>query len=158
MYKKEHLLVAKIASKNSLKKELNCIAYRGDKVVATDSFRMMEVPVEDGVALEKPDLRIASSAKMPAGYLMVDEPLGLELKDADKYPDTDVVMKSSAEGEFVTFNVNGKLFGELLMQMAKLNNFGQVTVKVPTTPYKAIMLESKFGDLTAKGLMMPMNR
>jgi len=163
MYTKNHLLVAKIASKSLIKPELACIAYYGDKVVATDSFRMLEVPVEGGVALEKPELRLASSAKMPAGFVKVDEPLGIKPVNAGKYPDMDLVKKIHNEGEFVTINVNGKLFGELLMQMAKLNKYNKVTLRVPITAYRAIMLEAPMGkiinsDIKATGLMMPMNK
>lgn len=162
MYTKDHLLVAKIASKNLIKPELACIAYYGDKVVATDTFRMLEIPVEGGVALKEPDLRLASSAKMPAGILKVAEPLGVKPVDAGDYPKMDYVKKIHNEGEFVTVNVNGKLFGELLTQMAKLNRYGKVTLRVPLTAHKAIMLEAPMGDINsdikATGLMMPLKK
>ena len=160
MYTKDHLLTAKIASKSLIKPELACIAYYGDKVIATDSFRMLEIPVVDGVALEKPDLRIASSAKMPAGFVKVDEPLGMKPTSAGEYPDTAFVTKRMNEGEFVTLKVNGKLFGELLMQMAKLNKYGTITMRVPMATQSAILLEAPMGDINsgikATGLMMPM--
>jgi len=162
MYTKDHLLTAKIASKTSVKLELTCIAYYGDKVIATDSYRMLEIPVEDGVALDKPDLRIASSAKMPHGFITVDEPLGVKLPNAGEYPDINSVMKTMREGEFTTISVNGKLFGELLMQMAKVNESGKVTLRVPVAPEKAIILEAPIGkvtsDIKATGLMMPLNK
>jgi len=162
MYTKDHLLTAKIASKSLIKSELACIAYYGDKVIATDTFRMLEVPVEGGVALKEPDLRLASSAKMPAGFLKVEDPLGMKPVNAGKYPDMDLVKKIHNEGKIVTINVNGKLFGELLTQMAKLNRYGKVTLRVPMAEYKAIMLEAPMGDINsdikAKGLMMPLNK
>ena len=162
MYTKDHLLTAKIASKSVIKPELACIAYYGDKVIATDSFRMLEVPVEGGVALKEPDLRLASSAKMPAGFLKVEDPLGMKPVNAGKYPDMDLVKKIHNEGKIVTINVNGKLFGELLTQMAKLNRYGKVTLRVPMAEYKAIMLEAPMGDINrdikATGLMMPLNK
>jgi len=162
MYTKDHLLTAKIASKSLIKPELACIAYYGDKVVATDTYRMLEIPVEGGVALKEPDLRLASSAKMPAGFLKVEDPLGMKPANAGEYPSMDYVMKTHNEGEFVTVNVNGKLFGELLTQMAKLNKYNKVTLRVPMTAYKAIILEAPMGninsDIKATGLMMPLNK
>lgn len=165
MYTKQHLLVAKIASKSFIKPELACIAYYGDKVIATDTFRMLEIPVEDGVALAEPDLRLASSAKMPVGFLKVDEPLGVKPRSAGKFPDTTFVTKKMSEGEFITLKVNGKLFGELLTQMSKLNKYGTVTMRVPIveleTANRAILLEAPMGDinkgLKATGLMMPIH-
>jgi len=162
MYTKDHLLVAKIASKSLIKPELACIAYYGDRVIATDSFRMMEVPVVDGVALKEPELRLASSAKMPAGVLKVEEPLGVKPTNAGEYPSMEYVMKTHNQGEFVTLKVNGKLFGELLTQMAKLNKYGTVILRVPVMAGRAIMLEAPMGDIKsdikATGLMMPMMR
>ena len=162
MYTKDHLITAKIASKSLIKSELACIAYCGDKVIATDTFRMLEVPVEGGLALKEPDLRLASSAKMPAGFIKVEDPLGMKPVNEGKYPDMDLVKKIHNEGKFVTINVNGKLFGELLTQMAKLNRYEKVTLRVPTAEYKAIMLEAPMGDINsdikATGLMMPLNK
>lgn len=121
---------------------------------------MLEIPVIDGVALEEPDLRIASSAKMPHGVIGVDEPLGVKPVGAGKYPDVNQVTKKMNEGEFVTLKINGKLFGELLMQMAKLNKYGTITMRVPMEKERAILLEAPMGDIKsgikATGLMMPM--
>jgi hypothetical protein len=46
--------------------------------------------------------------------------------------------------------------------MAKLNRYGKVTLRVPITAYRAIMLEAPMGDINsnikATGLMMPLNK
>lgn len=157
MYTKENLLVAKIAAKKSVKPELNCIAYYGNRTVATDSFRLMEVPTEEGEAETKPTMCLADTAKMPPTVLKVYEPLGYRV--AGTYPDIDQVLKEDKNEEYVEVSVNGKLFGELLIQMSKLNKFGQVKMRVPKTKYKAIRLEAPYlKDKPARGLMMPMNK
>lgn len=156
MYTKENLLVNKIAAKKSVKPELNCIAFYKNRTVATDSFRLMEVPTKDDVELaDDIDMRLADTVKMPAGHVAIDEPIGYRV--AGTYPDVDTVMERSGQGEFIELNLNGKLFGELLVQMSKMNKYGKVTVKVPTEKGRAIMLEAPYlKDKPAKGLMMPM--
>ena len=162
MITKENLLVAKIAAKKSIKPELGCIAFYGDRTVATDSFRLMEVPVTDGVALDEPILMLADTVKIPKGYVGIDEPNGYRV--AANYPDVDVVMNRDEETEYVELSVNGVMFGELLQQMGKLNKFAQVRLKIPVEKLKAIRLEADCAHLPksdtrkARGLMMPMNR
>lgn len=162
MITKENLLVAKIASKKSIKPEMNCIAFYGDRTIATDSFRLMEVPVKDGEKYDEPILMLADTVKMPAGMVGLEEPTGYRV--AAKYPDVDRVIDGDAGVEYVEFSINGKMFGELLTQMGKLNKFQQIHVRVPTTPYRAIHLEAKCDHLPkndkrkARGLIMPMNK
>lgn len=162
MITKENLLVAKIAAKKSIKPEMNCIAFYGDRTIATDSFRLLEVPVINGEKYEEPIMMLADTVKIPKGMIGIEEPTGYRV--AGKYPDVDRVIDGDKHLEYVEVSINGKMLGELLSQMGKLNKFCTVKMKIPTTPYRAIQLEAKCDHLPknderkARGLMMPMNK
>jgi hypothetical protein len=162
MITKENLLVAKIVSKSPIKEELKCIAFYGDRTVATDSFRLMEVPVSAGEKLAEPILMLADTVKIPKGFVGIEEPNGFKIDKT--YPDIDVIMNNDTDIEYVELSINGAIFGELLTQMGKLNKFKEVKVRVPLTKYKAIRLEAKCDHLPknderkARGLIMPMNK
>ena len=165
MYTKENLLVAKFASKNSIKSELRCIAYFGDKTVATDSFRLLEVPTptdEDGtepVAFTVPQLREANSAKMPAGTIAVSDPLGYDDKlDGSVYPKYEQIMPKYDDDDVITIKFDAKLLGEMLMQMAKLSKRKHVTIKVPKNQGRPILIEADYRGKTARGIVMPLNQ
>lgn len=162
MITKENLLVAKIAAKKSIKPEMKCIAFYGDRTIATDTFRLMEVPVKEGEKYDEPILMLADTVTIPKGMEGMEEPTGYRV--AAKYPDVDRVIDGDKHLEYVEVSINGKMFGELLTQMGKLNKFCTVKIKVPTTPYRAIHLEAKCDHLPksderkARGLIMPMNK
>lgn len=162
MIKKENLLCAKIASKNSIKPELKCIAFYGDRTVATDSFRLIEIPVACGKKQKEPILMYADTVKIPKGQIGIEEPAGQIVHG--RYPDVDVVMDRDADIEFVTISVNGALLGELLTQMSKLNKFRRVTMHIPMERLRAIKLEAECDHIPkddkrkARGLIMPMSK
>lgn len=158
MITKENLLVAKMADKKNTRPELQCIAFYGDRTIATDSYRMLDVPVKDGVKYDEPILMLADTVKIPAGMLGIEEPTGYRV--AVKYPDVDKIMGDD-KGGYREVKVNAKLFGELLTQMSKLTKRSVVTIRIPNKDNVAIKIEATCMHLLesdkrkAIGLLMP---
>lgn len=171
MYTKLNLLPAKVASKGAIKRELNCVAFYGDRTVATDSFRALEVEA-GGEKLEKPELYqsdMVKTVKLKNGETM-HEPEKHGLKNmADEvgvYPDVlQIIDQAEKREDYVEISINGRLLGEMLLLMAKANAYEQVKMRVPTGKKLPVYL---YTDQTAKrgkneskkmrGLVMPMNR
>jgi len=133
MYTKHNLLPTKITSKLNLKPELASVAFYGNRTIATDSFRLLEVSAfgdaHEPVIIHKEQLK---SFKPDKKQLQFSESDINATPITDRmYPDVDKIMKEDADEDYTTVTVNGALFGELLMQMAKMNRSGVVTIKVP---------------------------
>lgn len=167
MYNKHHLEVGKIASKSSIKPELQSIAFFGDKVLATDSFRAIEYTVPQGERLEKP---VMLNAKLVRKRVKMDKYEELSVEDIRRvarleptegtYPEVEKIMKDSQKNECITISVNGRYLAEIASLLCGFNKFDQVVLKIPTQQGKPILLEAKGkeGDMEGRGLIMPMNR
>lgn len=171
MYNKLNLLPAKVASRGAIKRELNCVAFYGDRTVATDTFRALEVEA-DGEKLDKPELYpsgLVKAVKLKAGEEM-HEPSAHGLNDVSddvgEYPDVlQIIDRVERDDDCVEVSINGRLLGEMLTLMAKANAYEQVKMRVPKGTGRAVYL---YTDATAKtgknkakkmrGLCMPMNR
>ena len=69
-------------------------------------------------------------------------------------------MSDAEKNECITVSVNGHYMADLLKQLSNFNKFAQVVIKIPTAPGRPILLEakSKEGEISGRGLVMPMNR
>ena len=163
MYTKLNIEVGKVASKSSIKPELGCVAFYGDRTIATDSFRLLEVSAkgEDSERLEKPvlynynllkALGIKKSDEFEEGRINHD---GVQPVDAE-YPDIDHVFKSADGLEYQEIHVNGQYLKELLSVLEQLNSFKKVTLKIPTIPGRAMLIEAEGKEQRGRGLLMPM--
>lgn len=180
MYTKHNLLPIKITAPNQIKPELASVAFYGNRTIATDSFRLLEVSAF-GEAHE-PTLMLRDTLKTyklktyktEKGQIKftekdIEEKTGHNLSEQatapfGMYPDVDKIMSESPDEEYATIKVNGALFGELLSQMAKMNKFSMVEIKIPTQKkYSPIHVYTnshkphEAENQTAHGLMMPIN-
>lgn len=171
MYTKLNQLAAKFASRYGLKEELRSVAFFGNRTIATDSFRLLEVsakPDKDGNLPDahEPKLIIADAIKK----LKLKKSDELTLTDIEKqtgvpanphitYPDVDIIINNAAKNDECTeLTVNGRLLGELLIAMSKGNAVEAVTLRVPHGPARPIYAYTKLGEQKMRGLCMPMNK
>jgi hypothetical protein len=180
MYTDKNLLPLKIVQRNnSIKPELASVAFYGNRTVATDSFRLMEVSAfgeaEPVRTVHRDKLKFVKIKKGEMiGSDKIEEQALQPLNPHGTYPDIDIVLREDKGVEYATIKVNGHMLGELLQQMAKMNKFGHVELNVPIdSPYKAIRItagshegswEGEPGSRMfipkqrARGLMMPLSK
>lgn len=172
-YNRHNLAVAKFASKSTIRPEMSCVAFYGNRTLATDSFRLVEVSA-DGEAHDI-SLRYAHDVKArKVGKYERIELDGLQAFDVtpmlgDRYPDVTQVMKSQFENsdEYVTVKVNGAYLAEIAKTLADMSYCGQVTMQVPIENERCaravrLFAEAKTGKReqvtqTARALLMPIN-
>lgn len=170
MYNQNNLLPLKVVSKTSIKNELQCVAFYGNRTIATDSFRLMEVSSVGESEAHEP--KLIHHTDLKAVKLKKDERIDLPLLElkadapakSEFYPDVDKILNENDTVEYAKVKVDGKLLGETLIAMAKMNVFHQVELRVPiNTANKPIRLfahNHKAGDnrQEARGLVMPQNK
>lgn len=162
MYNKHNLEVYKFASTSPIKPELGCVAFFGNKTVATDSFRLVEVSA-DGEAYD-PILIQGEYVKRlklgPKDLVGIDSfPDG---RVTAEFPDYESIIAKEEGRDEVVVKVNGKLLGEVLLQLAKLNKFGTVNLSIGNDGgYRPIIIKTESNkDVTeskqkGRGLVMP---
>lgn len=167
MYTKKHLEVGKVASKTSIKPELTSIAFFGDKVIATDSFRAIEYTVPNGERTEKPLMLNAKLVRQRVKMDRFEELTADQIRAVARleptegtYPDVEKVMKDSEKNDCITVNINGRYLAEIATLLCGFNKFERVTLKIPKEAYKPVILEAegKEGEMKGRGLIMPMNK
>lgn len=154
-----------------MKEELCCVAFYGNRTIATDSFRLLEVEAKrdqegnlpaahepkllHADVVKKLKLKKADAVSLTDLEQQADVPANLHLP----YPDVDAIIhRAEKEEEYTEVRINGRLLGELLIAMSKGNAYGQVTLRVPTTPYKPVYAFTVHGEQKMRGMCMPMNR
>jgi len=166
-YNKRNLDIGKVASKNSIKPELASIAFWGDRTIATDSFRLIEMSAP-GKRLKEPELIPAEVLKKnfkigPNDELTLDEIKtrgAVDSIEAD-YPEVDqVIDRIFSREDDVKITVNGQYLAELADQLRRLSKINKVTLSFSTKKNEAITFtaeDMKTGQ-KARALLMPMNR
>lgn len=171
MYNKNNLAVGKVASKSSIKPELACIAFYGNRTVATDSFRVIEVSAEgkahDAKMLPAKEVmqRVKLSKDESVELDRIETITGIVPNPHHQYPDIDQVFTSAERNEdYVEVNVNAKYLAELATIMSKVSDYEAVTLRVPTEKGKPVLMLSYHGKKRddepqkARALLMPMNK
>lgn len=171
MYNLKNLLPIKVTAKKTFNPNFESIAFYGDRTVATDTYRLLEVSATG----ESHDAKIIPANQIKTTKLD-KKIIKFDLKHIEaiantpanphtEYPNVDLVLKEDESIEYATIKVNGEMFGELLLAMSKMNNFKEVKIKVPINQtYKPIHVYASDNNpnqsqrQTAHGLMMPMNR
>lgn len=147
--------------------ELACVAFYGDRTVATDAFRMIEMSAT-GKKLKTPVLYNAEALK----GVKVIKGVDIDLKDikvkpanvhGDKYPNIDMILKNADEQEYIEHNINAEYLEEILNVLKRVDGtFKKVTLKIPKEKYKPIIITAentkKGSEQKARALLMPMNR
>lgn len=141
-YTKENITIKNLVSKTSIKPEMQSIAFYGDRTVATDSFRLIEVQA-DGKRHDP----VLYSAKMIQPSLVAKNgfehgELGLMPVEA-VYPDVDFVLKSAFDRkpDMTTVRVDAGLLGETLIAMNK-SGARFIELSIPNTPGIALIAET----------------
>lgn len=167
MYNKNNFAVGKVASKSTIKPELGCIAFYGDRTVATDSFRLIEMSAT-GKKLDTPILYeadvIKKGVKLKKGEtitMMKEIPVKASPWHGDTYPQIDVVLKDLERTEYVEHFIQAEYLEEILNVMKNVDaRYGKVTLKVPKEQGKPIVIvavntEEGKETQTARALVMP---
>jgi hypothetical protein len=152
MYNKHNIAVAKVASGSRIKPALACVAFYGDRTVATDSFRLIEISAT-GKKQKVPTLVYASDLKVlklkkdeEIGHKKVaalGAALGSELKGED-YPDIDQILDRGNDDEYVEVRLNAGYLAEICTILKGIDPFNTITLKVPTgKPYRPIVIEAE---------------
>ena len=175
MYNKHNIAGAKFASKKSIKPEMGSVAFYGNRTIATDSFRLLEVSAEGEAHEPKllPAKEVARLVKLrKLGKLdevieldRIEQIVGQEAKVMN-YPDVDQVLKSAeANPDYIEVNLNGRYLAELALAISKMSPYEAVKMRVPTSPGRPILLYSYLvkqekgkPQQAARGLVMPMNK
>lgn len=169
MYNKNNFAIHKIASDSTIKQELHAVAFYGNRSVATDAFRLIEMTAwgepHEPILYDRDEVK---KIKLEKGVIKS------ELRDATTarpyegltYPDVDIVTKKAfREAEdptlYTMVMVNAELLEGLLTIMKKLNTFGKVSISVPKERNKAMVLfaetvaQGTADKQTARALLMP---
>jgi len=171
-YNRHNLAVAKFASKSAVRAEMSCVAFFGNRTLATDSFRLVEVSA-DG---EAHDISLRYAHDVKARKIGKHESVALDDLQAfdvtpqlgERYPDVSQVLKSQFENdeEYVTVKLNGAYLAEIAKTLADMSYCAQITLQVAkdNADYARavrIFAEAKTGkreEVTqkARALLMPM--
>lgn len=164
-YNKNNLAVVTVASKNSFKPELNAVAFYGDRTVATDSFRLIEMSVENGYQTkELKDPVIIKRANVDRVKLKKDETIVLDdLRSGTidgTYPKYTELFDAAEKRDSVEFTVSATYLAEVVKILGKLSPTDAVKISVPKemTTHAPIVVRSgnvKTGQ-SARALVMPM--
>lgn len=167
MYNKHNLAISKVASKSFIKPALSCVAFYGNRNIATDSFRVIEMSA-DG---DKHDIILHQATIVSVKKLKKNEKCTREELNAqeikDTYPDIDTVMDaqfSNKEKEYVSLKINGVYLAEVCKLLSDLSPFATITLEIEKTGnvQNAIRITSHNGNnrgqdvtQTARALVMP---
>lgn len=157
MYEQKHINLNRFTGD---KGDVTNVAFYGNKVVATDSFRLVEILAE-GEEHEPRlfDGKMLKAVKVPKGFKMKEEDFGLVEKDG-RFPDYMQLKKRWDSEEYMQFAVNADYLAEIVSQLGKLAKFKRVVIKVPKkyaekSPHElALPIVIEAPD--AKAFLMPM--
>ncbi len=168
MYNKNNLGVAKVASKSTIRPELSCVAFCGDRTIATDSFRLIQMSA-NGKKKNVPILYRADEIKKLK--LKKDEtidesaiPIKMATIGSAEYPNTDTIFDSLKNKKYVGVRVNAAYLADICNVLKDLDPFQAIVLKVPVDEkYAPIIItaetQKKNGEAeqTARALLAVMN-
>lgn len=164
-YNKNNFAVAKAASRSGIRAEMACVAFYGDRTVATDSFSLIEMSAT-GKKKETPVLYYADDlkkVKMLKDTTFNDDkmPIPQAPVHGDVYPKVDVALNGFESGEFTEIVVNAAFLENILSVMKRVDSkYGNVTLRVPQQHNRPIIITAqnkKDGEVTqkARAFLMP---
>ena len=168
MYNKNNIAIAKIASKSSIKLELACVAMYGNRTVATDGFKLVEMSATGEahplVLFNAEHLK--STVKLKKGETITEKDVPLKEIGGENFPDVDIILRQFKQVDdpesYTSINLSAEYLEQVLSVVKNLNAFKQVTLSVPTGPRRPILItaecKNKGIEQTARALVMPHNR
>lgn len=167
MINKNNLAIAKVASKNYVRPELACVADYGNRTVATDSFRLIEMTAT-GKKKSTPTLYYAVEMlkfKLKKGEELEEDSMkpALAPVHGDKYPQIDSLFERDKDVRYTEMKVNAAYLADICSVLKNLDPFQAVTIKIPeesgTRPMLIIADDTKRGgSQKARALLMPMTK
>ena len=128
MYNQNHLRIpAKFTNAR-----LPNVAFYGDKVVATDSFRLIEMKA--GGKPHEPvqyPAQLVKNIKINKNATINHEEMGIVPDEESHFPDYQELQKKFDKEECIEFAVDGKMLGELATALSKLSKKQTIYIKVP---------------------------
>lgn len=157
MYNKHNLAIHKVASKSTIRPEMATVAFYGNRTVATDSFRLIEISASgvahDPILIGKDHVaRLKLKGKETVGETSFPD----GVVDGN-YPDIDALYEKHKDRTSTSIIINGAYLAEVLSIVSKLDKFSRVTLSFGEGICDPIIItaESKDGTQTAKALLMP---
>jgi hypothetical protein len=158
MYEQKHFNIApRFAGKLKI---IANVAFYGNKVVATDSFRLVELLA--GGEAHEPKLYPASlvkAVKVPKGSTIREEDFGLQEVN-ESFPAYEKLQETWDKEEFIEFAVNGDYLAEIASQLGKLSKYKKVVISIPKKYEQGNAYEGglpiKFKAPDATAYLMPM--
>lgn len=164
MYNKNNIAILKVASKSGGR--FQAVAFYGDRTVATDSFRMVEmsatgkahpVQVRDSYTLKK-EVKIKKGETVSLKDLPDRKP-----PFGDDFPNVDQVFKQhfdqvDDEERYSTISLNAEYLEQVLALLKNVSKYKTVKISVPTGPGRPVLLRATSEDQTARALVMPHNK
>lgn len=158
---KENIAVASFAAKSPIRPELASVLLKGGKIVATDSFRLIEMEVEEyegdvPVLIPAKEFKamkgkVILGEKSEEGYKLSSDQMTLIVSangDPESYPDYEKIIPT--EEPVLEIKVNGRYLAEVLSLLAKTHPFETVELSF-YGPKKGIVLHTA----KARGIVMP---
>lgn len=171
MYNLKNLLPIKVTAKKTFNPNFESIAFYGNRSVATDRYRLLEVSAtgepHDPKIIPANQIKTTKFDKKIINFDLshIEAIANTPANPHTEYPNVDLVLKEDDSIEYATIEVNAKLFSELLLAMSNISNSHVVEIKVPINQtYKPIHIYTTDNNpnqsqrQTAHGLMMPINR
>ena len=162
-YNQHNLNCAKIHTDNNIKPCLNAVAFYGNRTIATDGVRLIEITsVDKDDAEHSPviyDVNAIKSIKLKKGEKINDDQLSAQFVPINEnYPDVDHVLNEAEKQDYLEIKINAGLLSETLGILAKMSPFKTVKLRVPLEKKnQAIMIEAedKKTGQRARALVMP---
>jgi hypothetical protein len=163
-YNTNNLAIHKFTSKSSIRPEFQCVAFYGDRTIATDTFRLVEVSAhgkEHPPILHRAD--DVKNRKVKKGEAVEREALQLYPVEA-QYPEVDIVLKREFENgnEYTQFTVNGEYLAEIAKMASTLSKHKKITLAVPRDGGTSALRIVAVGDMAGnegqrvRAIVMPM--
>lgn len=153
MYNKNNLAIHTCASTSGMRQGMTCVAFYGDKTVATDSYSLVQVSANG-----EPHAPVLYPANLIKA-VKVDKNAHIDASDMgvlpldDFYPEIDGVIKSALHNERTMVKVNAEYLIKVLKAMKSVSK--SVTIGIPTEPGRPMTIECAHNGQTATGLVMP---
>lgn len=173
MINKNNIAIARVCAKSNIKPQLQCVAFYGDRTVATDGFGLIEVSAT-GDKREVPILYTAKyleQVKIKKGEFVDESSLPIQ-KDTiagSNYPNVDSIMHYADDDQdnYASIMINAEYLGAICAVLKNIHPNSHVTLKVPTGNNLSrpivLLTQSQLGDSdepkqTARALLMPINQ
>lgn len=177
---KNQLLVSAFAENTDVRTELNSVYCDGQKTIATDSYRMMQVTKKGETEMSEPVMvakKYIDKLKVTKKKQEIDidaEKFTISHDDVSysfvplhphqyTYPIQSVknILEEAKEKNKISIRINGAMFAELISAMAKISDnkiTHEIVLHISNTPSNPVMITAESNTEKAEALIMPINK